>query len=195
MIAEAAIAPTHSGLIEQHVPLAHAIAARLKRRYGWVDLDDLYSYSLLGLTTAARAWQPDRGLSFGAFARHKAMYVAVDEMRHDRLLRRESATGIRQILPSQGAGDSAPEWDPADPRASDALRDVDTRDMLGSVLRCLPPEDRHLLEMYYADGMTFEEIAQVVGVTQSTVCVRHKGLLARLRRLAQGLMKPNGGVQ
>ena len=38
--------------------------------------------------------------------------------------------------------------------------------------------------MYYSKHMTFREIAQVFEISESSVCLRHKALIRRLRRLA-----------
>ena len=60
-------------LVKGHLAMARSIASRLKRRYVWVDSDDLYSYSLWGLTQAASAYAPDRGVPFANFAASKAI--------------------------------------------------------------------------------------------------------------------------
>ena len=67
------------------------IAARLHRWYEWVPVNDLESYAYLGLAMAAKIYQPDRGVPFENFASRKAMYLAIDEMRKDGVLKRRGA--------------------------------------------------------------------------------------------------------
>ena len=52
------------------------------------------------------------------------------------------------------------------------------------LLTGLGDSDRRLMLMYYADGMTFREVAEVFGVSESAVCLRHKAILGRLRKIA-----------
>lgn len=195
MIAEADIATFQTNLVEQHIPLAHSIATLLKRRFHWLDSDDLYSYSLLGLNLAMRIWQPDRGITFGSFAKKKAMYLAIDEMRHDRMLHRETKHHKRTISLNQTNEDFQKEYEVTDPRGQDDFDRLEDRDMIESIFRSLSPYDRNLLQMYYSEGMTFGEIAVVLDVSQSTVCLRHKALLAHLRILAKGHTAEGGMTQ
>jgi RNA polymerase sigma factor (sigma-70 family) len=186
MIAQAAVTTTQSEIVEQHLPLAYAIAFRLKRRYTWLDSEDLTSYSLLGLTIAAKSWQPDRGLSFGAFARYKAMYLAIDEMRRDHVIQRGSLRRPPQgYMGWSSDEDSRSIHEPVDPHGQDGEEREGMRDLLRHLLLNLKADDRRLLEMHYADSLTFAEIGDVLGVAQPTVCLRHTALMKQLRRRAR----------
>jgi RNA polymerase sigma factor for flagellar operon FliA len=74
-----------------------------------------------------------------------------------------------------------------DPHAVDPLDEATRRDELvtlsGEVAR-LGDRQRLILSLYYQDGLTFREIGQVLGVTESRVCQLHTetvlGLRARL---------------
>ncbi|MCY2931678.1 MAG: sigma-70 family RNA polymerase sigma factor [Planctomycetota bacterium] len=184
MFAHAAVTPNRSDLVEENLLLAHTIALRLKKHYPWLDLEDTYSYSLLGLTLAARSWQPDRGLSFGGFAGHKAMFLAIDEMRHDGLLRRKGS-GRSPEVSLGGTRQTPSSYDPIDPGGQDGEEQVDVRDLLDHLLSTLRTADRNLLTMYYADDMTLAEIGYVLGVSESAVCLQHAALLKDLRRKTQ----------
>jgi RNA polymerase sigma factor for flagellar operon FliA len=182
-------APKPNGLLNDHMPLARQIAARLKRRYTWVQMDDLYSYSLLGLTMAANAWDSNRGVPFPNFASQKGMFWAIDEMRKDGVLRRRSSANMPRVLPfSEAAGNTDPSegWTPEvmDAQAEDTKAKLEARDLCATLLKHLRAEDRQLLMMYYAQHMTFREIADVFGISESSVCLRHKALIRRLKRLA-----------
>ncbi len=156
--------------------IAVQIAARLSHSYGWVDRDDLRGYAQLGVALAARRYRGDRGVSLEVFAYHKGMFLAIDEMRRDGVLRRRDA---KAAPPACALRDDLP--DPAGQRSHDRLVQ---RDLLASLLGRLAPAERRLLLMHYAQHMTFREIAAVFQISESAVSLRHKALLGRLRRAA-----------
>ena len=157
--------------------MANRIALRLHRSYGWVGMDDLGSYAYLGLVKAARIYEAGRGVPFEVFAFRKAMYLAIDEMRKDGVLKR------RRTAPGPSVGVLPP--DIPDPSGPKALASLERRDICTTLLGKLRRKDRQLLLMYYADQMTFKQIAEVFDISESAVCLRHKALIERLRRLSR----------
>jgi RNA polymerase sigma factor (sigma-70 family) len=146
----------------------------------------LYSYALWGLTLAAGAYRSETGVPFEQFVRGKGMYVAIDAMREDRVLSRHKAHGTPMFFSYSDSGDGeACLLDKiADRRSSDSFQAVDLRDQVRSILARLADEDRQTLLMYYADGMTFKEIARVFNKSESAISIRHRNLLVKLRRMA-----------
>ncbi len=161
----------------EHVSLADGIGARLHRLYTWVPIEDLKSYGYLGLALAAKAYQPERGVPFPQFAWRKGMFLAIDEMRKDGVLSR------RRTTPAPSFGALTP--DIPDPSAPNGYVSVDRKDLCHTLLSKLRPQDQQLLMMYYSDEMTFKEIAKVFDISESAVCLRHKALMDRLRRLGK----------
>ena len=164
-------------LASKHLPMVSRIAARLHRWYEWVAVDDLQSYAYLGLAMAAKKFQPDRGVPFENFAARKAMYLAIDEMRKAGILKRRSVT------PGPSIGMLNPEI--PDPMAPKAFANLERRDMCESLLGKIKDCDRKLLMMYYADQMTFVQIGETLGLSESGARLRHKSIMARLRRIAR----------
>jgi len=164
-------------LVRKSLSMVGAIASRLHRWYGWVGTDDLGSYAYLGLVEAARVYQPGRGIPFEKYAFRKAMYAAIDEMRKDGVLKRRGATPRPSIVPLTP--------DIPDPSVPKAMASVERRDMCETLLGRLCQKDRQLLLMYYADQMTFKQIGDVFDISESAVCLRHKALIERLRRLSR----------
>lgn len=71
-----------SALVAEHLPLVtHLITDMSSRLPGHVDRDELVSAGMLGLLQAARAFDPDRGVGFGAFARNRIRGALLDELR------------------------------------------------------------------------------------------------------------------
>ncbi|MBN1942373.1 MAG: sigma-70 family RNA polymerase sigma factor [Phycisphaerae bacterium] len=181
--------PKMTNMLNDNMPIARQIASRLKRRYTWVSMEDLYSYSLLGLTMSANAFDPARGVPFPNFASQKGMFWAIDQMRKDGVLRRRSSASMPRVLPfseASGLVDHDETWTPdvQDRHAEKEHRQLEARDLCTALLRQLRNQDRQLLIMYYSKHMTFREIAKVFEISESSVCLRHKALIRRLRRLA-----------
>lgn len=185
MAGEQTQAGTQASLVSDHLPLARQISAKMKRRYTWVAIDDLYSYALLGLTMAANAFDPSRSVPFASYAFRKATFWAIDEMRKDGVLRRRTSKIGPRMLPLgeiPGSEDPQPGELP-DGRAGQAHTLIEARDMCAALFVQLGTRDRQLLLLYYTEQLTFKEIAAAMDMSESSVCLRHKALIGKLRRL------------
>ncbi len=162
-------------MAREHVGLADQISRRLFRRYSWVGLDDLHSYAYLGLTLAAKAYDPSRGVPFDRFASTKALFLAVDEMRKDGILRRaDSPTRTVDLV---GIDIETP-----DPSSNCSMKMLEIREFCTELLRRISKPDRELLLMIYSERMTYKEISAVYHISESAICLRHKSLMQRLRK-------------
>ena len=173
-----------------HLGLIRLISYRLKRRFPWIDSEDLFSYSALGVAQAASLWQGGQGGTFGAYASVKGMFLAIDQMRKDRLIRRSGSPRWREIPMAYGGQEDdhhVPES--ADARGSEGLEMLEKRDLLERLMRDLPQRDRHLLELRFADELTFAEIGKVLGVSESAACLRNSTLLKTLKRKAVSTLR------
>jgi RNA polymerase sigma factor for flagellar operon FliA len=69
-------------LIEQHLKLVHAIAAKLKRSLGRsIEFEDLVAYGSRGLVEAAERFDPQQGASFTTFAYYRIRGAMLDGLR------------------------------------------------------------------------------------------------------------------
>ena len=71
-----------------------------------------------------------------------------------------------------------------DPRAIDPLEEATLRDGYATLAReigRLGERQRMVLALYYQDGLTFREIGEVLGVTESRVCQIHTQTVLGLR--------------
>ncbi|MDL9977885.1 sigma-70 family RNA polymerase sigma factor [Microbacterium sp. ASV49] len=73
--------PSPERLAQDNMPLATYLAVEKARTVPHVDLDDLLSAARLGLARAALAYDAERGIPFGAFARNHINWAMLDEMR------------------------------------------------------------------------------------------------------------------
>ncbi|MDF1839113.1 MAG: FliA/WhiG family RNA polymerase sigma factor [Planctomycetota bacterium] len=73
----------------------------------------------------------------------------------------------------------------SDPRADDPVDSAEWKEMktiLVKVIEDLPPQEKSVIALYYADGLLLREIAQVMEVTESRVSQIHSRALYRLNR-------------
>ncbi len=85
----------------------------------------------------------------------------------------------RDIIP-QGSPDNAGK------NRGGALSEVaakETRELLGHLIERLPKKERLILTLYYYEELTFKEIAEVVGVTESRICQIHGQAIIHLRAM------------
>ncbi|MBV8950743.1 MAG: FliA/WhiG family RNA polymerase sigma factor [Actinobacteria bacterium] len=69
-------------LVREHLPLIqYAVAELVHRIPGHVNRNDLVSAGMLGLTQAARAFDPSRGIAFDRFASTRIRGALLDELR------------------------------------------------------------------------------------------------------------------
>jgi RNA polymerase sigma factor for flagellar operon FliA len=81
--------PDYEERVTNMLPLVHHVVSDVARHIPrFVDRDDLLSAGRLGLTQAAKSFDPERGVSFQAFARVRIRGAVLDELRsRDRLSR------------------------------------------------------------------------------------------------------------
>lgn len=170
-------------LAQEHLPIAQTVAFSLKSRYPWVPSEDIRSYSLWGLLMAANAYSPDKGVTFPALASPKAIFIAIDRMRKERVLRRRAPASA----PKPGPRQELLTTDIHDERSSRPLDALEARDSVGSALRHLPARNRQLLSMYYVDEMTLREIGCPLHICQYYTCIRHQALMVKLHRAAKAI--------
>ena len=74
--------PSEEALIRDHLPIVQYMVSDLSRRLPKsVRRDELVSAGLLGLTQAARSFDPGRGVTFARFARTRINGALLDELR------------------------------------------------------------------------------------------------------------------
>jgi len=85
-------------LILEHIPLLRHIVGRMSfDGHGALDRDDLYGFGMLGLISAADAWDPSRGLKFSTFAYTRIRGAILDELRRMDFLPRGRREKVREL--------------------------------------------------------------------------------------------------
>ncbi len=95
---EGAMSPDRDQLILEHIPLLKHIAGRMNfDSNGRIDGDDLYGFGMIGLISAADAWDVNRGLKFSTFAYPRIRGAILDELRRNDLLSRGRREKVRML--------------------------------------------------------------------------------------------------
>ena len=136
--------------------------------------------------THLRSYNPGQKLSSWILA--VASHHCIDRLRRQRI----KWLSLDEALP-------VPATSEDEPQPEDSLLEGETRDEIRDLLQGLPADDRLVIVLRYWQDLSYEEIAQVVGATESAV----KSRLHRARQvLADGVRRqraleamPAGQVQ
>ena len=117
------------------------------------------------------------GSSFAVYARAKGYFLAIDEMRKDRIVVKKSYADSAYASAGKRIND-----DIVDRNQLNANNNIDVMDEVAFLLDQLSQTDREILRMHYAEGLNFRQIGFRQGRSESAVCVRHRIIINKLRQ-------------
>lgn len=88
-------------IVLQNLPLVGYLVSQVSAKAKYFDRDDLASVGTLALITSAEAFEPDRGVPFSAFARHRILGAFTDEMRRNDWASRTTRRRITDVTAVQ----------------------------------------------------------------------------------------------
>lgn len=147
------------------------------------EREDLISWGLLGLLSAARAFDPGRGLRFSTLA---ALSIERSIMRGAMQAgsQRARALSLDEALADGGSGDGETRW-------VEMIRDVDAERQLvrteeqahlRGALNGLRPEQQRLIEAHFYQGYSLADLARRWGTTRQAVAGQLRRALKSMRR-------------
>jgi RNA polymerase sigma-B factor len=171
-------------LVDLHMPLVRTLA---KRYVNWGEpLDDLVQVGAIGLLHAIERFDPDRGRDLAGFA----VPTISGEIRHHlrdraavvRVPRRYANSAPRAMIPLSSSDETRAAL------ACDAPYDAsEERLTLITCLRTLTLRERRIMHLRFFAGLTQEEIARHLGLSQVQVSRLIRASLERMRHaLATG---------
>lgn len=181
-------------LATEHLSYTAAVTNELLTQFGLRTImrtDDAVGYGRVGLMEAARRFRPEGGVSFATFSYSRIRGAVLDGIRRSSAATRlfvdshedpgdqtgeeitGSATGRCRRL---SAADRA-SYDP-----SDLLDALSLRGALLPAIHALTDVERQVILLYYFEGLTFERIAERIGLTKSYVSRVHRRALPELAR-------------
>jgi RNA polymerase sigma factor FliA len=194
-----------TNLIESHISYAHAVAAELLVRFpAHVDRQDVRAAAEYGLVQAANAYDPSKGVAFTTFAYYRIRGAVFDLLRETiKSARFEAAANEYMIDYSAGGGVPSDaevktvatgivasyflSMEDLSPASSSAEAPIDTllrqeqKKGIRNALKTLPEKNRRVLEAYYFEDLTLDEIGKRLGLSKSWVSRMHAKGLEMLR--------------
>jgi RNA polymerase sigma-70 factor (ECF subfamily) len=160
------------------VRMDHRLAARL-------DPSDVVQEALVDAARDLPAYLKSQPMTFYPWLRQLAWDRLVRLHRHHIGTARRSINRERAALPlpDQSAVDLARRLISSRTSPSGHLIREELRERVRATLDRMPPRDREVLVLRYLEMLTNAEIAEVLGVTEGTVKVRHFRALERFRGL------------
>lgn len=167
-------------LSELYEPLLHKEVARYAGHLGEADLEDLRQGALISLYRAALAYQPDRGVTFGLYAKICVVNGVADTLRY--IEKRTADVSVEMLTEAEmPASDENPLSATLDKLRSDELR---------SRIRFSLTELECRIFDLYLDGYSYAEIAHRVGKTPKSVDNALRRVKGKLQRIFDELNMP-----
>jgi len=63
---------------------------------------------------------------------------------------------------------------------ADVLEQAELQQMIAQAIEQLPEREKHIIALYYQEDLTLREIGEVLGVTESRICLVHAQAISRL---------------
>jgi RNA polymerase sigma factor (sigma-70 family) len=159
------------------VHLAHRIAGKLRRCAAPLSRDEIVSSMWPRLVVAVRAYDPTRGVPFEAYLAPLLVGSVLHERRRRQRWNREEAfCGGRDDLPT--TQDDVVET----PEDLGIARD--RRQIAASLLERLRPEARLVLQLWYEEERSWEEIAVALNTTPGGARRRRDYAISQLRAMS-----------
>lgn len=160
-------------LSELYEPLLCKEVARYAGNLGDADLEDLRQGALISLYRAALAYQPDRGVTFGLYAKICVVNGVADTLRY--IEKRTADVSVEMLTEAEmPASDENPQSVTLDKIHSDALR---------SRIRFVLTELECRIFDLYLDGYSYAEIARRIGKTPKSVDNALRRVKRKLQRI------------
>lgn len=133
----------------------------------------------LGLVQAAKDFQPEQGVQFFTYARHRIRGAIWDGYR--------TRTGRRRFDGSFIPDPVGPYPERFDPPSTDRpygyLEDAELRRALVAAIGKLDDRERLVVTLHYFEGVPFRQIGELFGVTESRVSQLDRQATERLARI------------
>ena len=176
----------HEALIREHLYIVTREARHWLHLHPHVEQEDLIQEGAIGLTKAARSYDPSRGVPFSAYATVRVRGEIADVVRQrSRPKKARLADGSFPWVESHDAW-AYPDGTPRDiedpgPSVEDQVL---AREKLG-LLREIPAREREALLRHVVQGDSLHEIGADLGMSESGASLLVKRATARLQRAAR----------
>lgn len=171
--------PTETSLTAVLHALEPVMASSVRRalpRYlpSWIDVDDLMARGRVTVLRCVAQFEDQRKGSLTRYVADAVKYQVLHALRDANAQKRK----VRMLTGAAGERAAANAMDPR-PNPEEAAVFSELRDFVAQ----LPKPDRLVLEGYYFEGRTDEELAAIRGVARQSVTERRHRALAKLQSI------------
>jgi RNA polymerase sigma factor FliA len=185
-------------LLDFYLSLVHHVAREINRRTREAELEDLVTAGTFGLTRAVDSFDPSRGLPFGTYAVRRIRGAILDDLRSRDWAPRARMAKARRLLVATTALEYRLGRSPRPEEMAAQLEiDVSTywrwredtgcrtvgssfRSLRAAIAR-LSEKHRAVMALYYYEGLSPQQIAEVMHLNESRVLQIRNRALQRLR--------------
>jgi RNA polymerase sigma factor (sigma-70 family) len=154
---------------EQFVTWALKLA-RIQSERRQFDIELARSAALLGLVKAAKRYDPKWNIPFSSYSARYIKWQIAEEFRLER--RERAATGFDDMVDLEGLA--------CDPREN--TREFESAHDLDFLINLIPSdEQRTLVRLMYAGGMTMRKACREMGISESWAVILHRRAIEYLR--------------
>lgn len=173
-------------LVEDNIHLVNHVLSQCGWKFlGFQEYDDLFQIGCIGLMNAAKSFDPSKGMKFSTLAckviRRDIYKTIQSPLKRDKLYHATYDLSLEQKVNLDERSKANVSLRRCDiiPDRHDSIRDIEFQIDLDRALQTLTKDlqDTYLLRI--VQGLTLDEIAQVLGITRMAVSYR----LQRLGRL------------
>jgi len=143
---------------------------------------DVAQETFINVFTHADGYRPVA--SFTGWLYRIAYNLAINEIRRQK---RQPATSLDAATDPSGEGRPALQLSDGADSAEEGLLGIERRELVRRCVASLPPKYRGAIVMKDMEGLTFEEIAGILGCPESTV----KSRVMRARRMLKTRLEPH----
>jgi RNA polymerase sigma factor (sigma-70 family) len=155
-------------LFADNLPLVSYVAYKYRKRQGRIATDDDLTTGMLALHRAAELFNPSLGFKFSTYA-HTSIW------RHFQRVDKEKRKHL--TLPLDAA-----RYVAEPPPDSEAAKAKDILPLVRKAFSAMREDDADLVRMHFLDGMTLQEIGDVIGVSRARIGQRIDRALEAARR-------------
>lgn len=168
-------------LVSSHLRMVLKAARKIKAKD--LSLDDLISIGSVALATAARSYDPDRGLRFATFARRPVQWAMWDAARPN-IAGGYAVSTVSLDAPTGEEGETSLDRLESPAEDDDGLGAVRAR--LTRAMRRLEPREMQIIELRYGgnDIRTRHDIAAELGISGERIRQIEEKAIVRMRRQA-----------
>lgn len=161
---------------EDYLFYAYHLAFKAKKKYRFIiDIDTLKQIAALGLLLAIKSFNPKRKMTFKSYAKIRVTGYIIDQMRVRSASRNNRKKLFLKKLEKADREIEIQDW-------WNSFEEVEYKDMVMFMARFLPKRQRQIFLERFLKGKTGKQMAEEMGITESSVNVNFYLAKKKLKR-------------